>query len=142
MGMDLLPRGIFVAIPDDDIDVVMVSMACVNGSSVVASFGWWMMCCCCCGSMVGPVIIISIPNSDEIKTRLSSMTLLCGGLGRDGIVVAGDIVVVVVVVSMTFALVWSITTTSVTSSVGVDVVCIVLGVVSSTELFVVVVCLE
>ena len=69
------------------------------------------------------------------------MTLLCGGLGRDGIVVAGDIVVVVVV-SMTFALVWSITTTSVTSSVGVDVVCIVLGVVSSTELFVVVVCLE
>ena len=92
--------------------------------------------------MVGPVIIISIPNSDEIKTRLSSMTLLCGGLGRDGIVVAGDIVVVVVV-SMTFALVWSITTTSVTSSVGgVDVVCIVLGVVSSTELFVVVVCSE
>ena len=90
--------------------------------------------------MVGPVIIISIPNSDEIKTRLSSMTLLCGGLGRDDIVVAGDIVVVVV--SMTFALVWSITTTSVTSSVGVDVVCIVLGVVSSTELFVVVVCLE
>lgn len=141
MGMDLLPRGIFVAIPEED--VVMVSMACVNGSSVT-SFGWWMMCCCCCccGSMVGPVIIISIPNSDEIKTRLSSMTLLCGGLGRDGRVVAGDIVVVVVVVSMTFALVWSITTTSVTSSVGVDVVCIVLGVVSSTELFVVVVCLE